>query len=156
MRKNIVPRPASEAEREQGWLSLEKLARVEMSSEDPSHPIESALLHDPGSGWRAAEPGAQFIRLLFDEPVNLRRIFLRINEEDRSRTQELVLRWSQDQGRSYLEIVRQQYNFNPPGTTSEQEEYSVDLAGVTALEIEIVPDISGSSARASLARLRLG
>ena len=58
-------------------------------------------------------------------------------------------------GRTYREIVRQQYNFNPPGTTSELEDYTVDLSGVTGLELSITPDIGGSGARASLARLRL-
>ena len=37
----------------------------------------------------------------------------------------------------------------------EVEDYEIDLDGVTALELRIVPDISGGSARASLAQLRL-
>jgi hypothetical protein len=157
MRKNIIARePRSEAGDQQEWLELGKLAQVEISSEDPSHPIESALRPGEGSGWRAAEPGLQLIRLLFDQPQRISRISLLINEEELRRTQEFVLRWSQDHGRTYREIVRQQYNFNPPGTTTEQEDYTVDLAGVTALELDIMPDISGSGAKASLARLRLG
>jgi len=51
--------------------------------------------------------------------------------------------------------VRQQYNFSPPATTSECEDYPVDLDGVTTIELSIVPDISGGPARASLAQLRL-
>jgi hypothetical protein len=51
--------------------------------------------------------------------------------------------------------VRQQYNFSPPEALSEVEDYDVDLDGVTALELKIVPDISGGSAQASLAQLRL-
>jgi hypothetical protein len=51
--------------------------------------------------------------------------------------------------------VRQQYNFSPPETAREIEEYDVDLDAVTALELRIVPDISGGSALASLAQLRL-
>jgi t-SNARE complex subunit (syntaxin) len=66
-----------------------------------------------------------------------------------------VLRWSKDGGRSYREILRQQYTFNPPGATREVENYIVDLDGVTALELTIVPDISGGDARASLISLRL-
>ena len=53
------------------------------------------------------------------------------------------------------EIVRQQWNFEPSGSTSESEDYEVELPGVAALELHIVPDISGGSARASLAELRL-
>ena len=37
----------------------------------------------------------------------------------------------------------------------EVEDYDVDLDGVTALELRIVPDISGGSTRASLAQLRV-
>ena len=155
MRKNIVPRESrSEAGNEQGWLELGNLAQVEITSEEPTHPIESALLPGGGTGWRAAGPGPQGVRLLFDQPQKIKRLYLLVNEDERARTQEFVLRWSGD-GRSFQEIVRQQYNFNPPGTTSEEEEYTVDLTGLTALELEITPDISGSGARASLARLRL-
>jgi hypothetical protein len=52
-------------------------------------------------------------------------------------------------------LVRQQYNFSPPATTREVEDYTVNLDRVTALELSIVPDISGGEARASLARLQL-
>jgi hypothetical protein len=62
---------------------------------------------------------------------------------------------STDGGQSYREILRQQYNFSPPGMMREFEDYAVDLAGVTALELKIVPDISGGDARASLAQLRI-
>jgi len=53
------------------------------------------------------------------------------------------------------EIVRQQWNFSPPGTTQELEDYSVDLLDVTVMELEIVPDKSGGEARASLESFRL-
>jgi hypothetical protein len=71
------------------------------------------------------------------------------------RTQEFVLRWSPDGGRSFREIVRQQWNFSPPNSIREREEYQVHLSGVTVLELVIVPDISGGLARASLKSLRL-
>jgi hypothetical protein len=76
-------------------------------------------------------------------------------ENEQVRTQEFVLRWSPDSGQSYREIARQQYNFSPPGTTRELEEYSVQLHGLTTLELIIVPDIGGGSAHASVAQLRL-
>ena len=140
---------------EPDWLDLERLAQVEITSEDADYPIESALIPGTGSGWRAAQPGEQTIRLLFDEPLRLRRIHLVFHEGERERTQEFVLRWSPDGGQSYREIVRQQYNFSPPDVAREVEDYDVDLDGVTALELKIVPDISGGSARASLAQLRV-
>jgi hypothetical protein len=154
MRKSIMA-PHSEAA-EQDWLDLEELARVEITSEEPSHPIESALQPGAGAGWSAARPGPQKIRIVFDQPQTVRRIQLLIIEENRARTQELTLRWSKERRGDFRELVRQQYNFAPPDTTREQEEYKVDLAGVTALELEIVPDLSRSDAKASLARLRVG
>jgi hypothetical protein len=154
MRKRIIgPGPREIAATEPGWLDLKQLAQVEITSEDVDHPIESALIPGTGSGWRAVQPGEQTIRLLFDEPLRLKRIHLLFQEDGRERTQEFVLRWSSDGGQSYREIVRQQYNFSPPEATREVEDYDVDLDGVTALELRVVPDISGGSARASLTQL---
>ena len=100
--------------------------------------------------------GEQTIRLLFNEPLRLKRIYLVFQEDQQERTQEFVLRWSPDSGQSYPgEIVRQQYNFSPPAAGRQIENYDVNLDGVTALELTIVPNISGGSARASLAQLRL-
>ncbi len=156
MRKRIIgigPREVSAVE--PGWLDLERLAQVEITSEASGSPIESALIPGTGSGWRAAQPGEQTIRLLFDEPLRIRRIHLVFREAELARTQEFVLRWSADGGRSYREILRQQYNFSPPEAAPEVEDYDLNLDRVTALELRIVPDISGGAARASLAQLRL-
>jgi hypothetical protein len=156
MRKRIIgPGPGKVAAAEPGWMDLEQLAEVDITSEDVDHPIESALIPGTISGWRAAEPGEQTIRLWFDEPLRLKRIQLLFQEGEQERTQEFVLRWSPDGGQSYREILRQQYNFSPPETAREIEDYNVDLDGVTALELRIVPDIGGDSTRASLAQLRL-
>lgn len=156
MRKRIIGHgPREVTATEPGWVDLERLAQVEITSEDADYPIESALIPGIGSGWRAAQPGEQTIRLRFDEPLRLRRIHLVFHEDEQERTQEFVLRWSPDGGQSYREIVRQQYNFSPPGAAREIEDYDIALDGVTALELKIVPDISGGSAQASLAQLRL-
>ena len=156
MRKRIVNQePQNVAPIDQGWLDLQGLAQVELTSEDAANPIEAALIPGPGSGWRAARAGEQTIRLLFDTVQRLTRIQLLFQEDQQARTQEFVLRWSRDGGQSYREIVRQQYNFSPPGATREIEDYTVDLAGVTALELRIVPELSGGDARASVAQLRI-
>jgi hypothetical protein len=156
MRKRNIGLGSGEvATAESGWLDLEHLAQVEISSEDVDYPIESALLPGTGLNWRADQPGEQTIRLLFNEPIRIKRIHLVFQEDEQERTQEFALRWSPDGGQSYREIVRQQYNFSPPGASSEVEDYDVDLDGVTALELRIVPNISRGTARASLAQLRL-
>jgi hypothetical protein len=139
----------------QHWLNLDALAQVEVTSEEAAHPIESGLLPGGESGWRAAQSGPQIVRLMFDQPQRIKRLHLQFHEDELERTQQFVLRWSSNGGQSYREIVRQQYNFSPPGTTDEREDYPVDLDGVTTLELSIVPDISGGPARASLAQLRL-
>ena len=137
------------------WLDLENSAQAELTSEDASHPIESALKPGAGSGWRASEPGQQTVRLLFDKPLRVKHVHIEFHEDEQSRTQEFFLRWSSDSGRSWREIVRQQYTFSPPGNAREIEDYEVDLVGLTVLEISISPDISGGSARASIAELHL-
>jgi hypothetical protein len=76
-------------------------------------------------------------------------------DSENIRTQEFVLRWSPDSGHTFREIVRQQWNFSPPDSIWETEDYAVELSGVTVLELIIVPDKSGGAARASLASLRL-
>jgi hypothetical protein len=156
MRKRIIGQaPPEVSDTDQGWLDLEPLAQVEITSEDVDYSIESALIPGTGPGWRAAQPGEQTIRLLFDEPLKLRRIHLVFHEDEQERTQEFVLRCSSDRGQTYREIVRQQYNFSPPEATREVEDYTIDLDGITTLELKIIPDISGGSARASLAELRV-
>lgn len=156
MRKRIIAHVQKEPPPpDQDWLNVEGLAEVEVTSESADHPIESALLSGRSSGWRAAEPGEQTIRLLFNHPQRLRRIWINFLEPRAERTQEYVLRWSPDSGQSFREIVRQQWNFTPHGTTSETENHHVELPAVTILELNIIPDISGGNALASLAQLRL-
>jgi hypothetical protein len=92
----------------------------------------------------------------FDKPQKVKRIQLAFEETETKRTQEFTLRWSRDGGQSYREIVRQQWNFSPPGTVGEIEDYAVILPDVAVLELNIVPDQSGGEARASLVKLRLG
>jgi hypothetical protein len=46
--------------------------------------------------------------LIFDQQQRLKRIALVFEETETPRTQEFVLRWSGDSGRSFREIVRQQ------------------------------------------------
>jgi hypothetical protein len=156
MRKRIITQGTQDVILpDQNWLDLESLAEAELTSEDASHPIESALKPGDGPGWRALEPGQQTVRLLFHKPLRVRRIRLVFQETEQDRTHEFVLRWSTDCGQSFREIVRQQYNFSPPHNTLEIEEYEVDLFGLTTLELSIVPDISGGLACASVEQLCL-
>ena len=156
MRKRLItPTPESIRTRGEGWLDVERAAVVEITSEDASFPIEAAFVSGDGRGWRAATPGCQTIRLIFDQPQRLRCISLVFEEKQFERTQEFVLRWSKDGGNSFTEIVRQQWNFSPPESIREAEEYRVNLSNVTILELVITPNIGGGSDRASLKNLGL-
>ena len=156
MRKRpITPIPQAGTPLDVGWLDLDRAAVVEVTSEEKDYPVESALVAGEVRGWRAAESGMQTIRLIFDQPQKVTRIALVFEETETPRTQEFVLRWSPDGGRSFREIVRQQWNFSPPDTIHEVEEYRVELSGVTVLELVVVHDISRGSARATLKSLRL-
>jgi hypothetical protein len=156
MRKRLIDStPESIRTRGEGWLDIETAAVVEVTSEDPDCPVESAFVSRDERGWRAAAVGNQTIRLVFDQPQRLKCISLVFEENETARTQEFVLRWSADGGRSVKEILRQQWNFSPPDSIREIEEYQVELSGVTVLELVINPNIGGGVARASLKNLRL-
>jgi hypothetical protein len=156
MRTQIVRQLQEERVRaDQAWLDLEHLAQVELSSEDSAHPIANAFLRERSGGWLAAEPGKQIIRLLFGPSLDVHRIRLEFRESSMERTQEYALRWSPDGGRSWHEVVRQQWNFSPAGATCETEDHRVELLGLIVLELIITPDISGRNALASLAQLQM-
>lgn len=156
MRKNVIgsAKPGISGKDDE-WLNLEEIARVEVPSEDLQHPIESAFKQGENLGWRAAKPGVQTIRLLFDEPQNLRRIWLRFSELEIERTQQFTLRWADSQTGPFREIVRQQWNFNPRSSTMEVEDHKVDLRHVLALELTIDPDLGKNQAFAALAEWRM-
>ena len=155
MRKSLIaPISQTDPACDQVWLDIDRIASVEMTSEQPGYPIESALRGE-SRGWRAANPGTQIIRMIFDRPQTLRRIWLVFEDSETARTQEFVLRWSRDQESSFREIVRQPWNFSPGGSVRENEHYTVHLSEVGMLELIIVPDKSGGDARASLRSFRV-
>ena len=157
MRKKVInshttnPRPHSQEE----WLDLEEVARVEVTSEDPNYPIGAALVKVEKSGWRAAEKGEQIVRIVFDNPRTLRRIRLEFSEAEIERTQEFTLRWSNEATGPFREIVRQQWSFSPQGSTSEVEDYQLQLENLSVLELTLKPDLTPNDAFATLARCRL-
>jgi len=156
MRKRIInatePNPPQTSEQ---WLNIEEIARVEVSSEDPQNPIESAFKLGKNLGWRASQPGEQTIRLIFDEPKDLRRIWLRFSEPQVERTQQFTLHWADSPTGFSREIVRQQWNFNPRSSTTEVEDYNVDLNHAVSLELIIDPDLGNNQAFAALAEWRI-
>jgi hypothetical protein len=155
MRKRRINRLGIESgsNSQEEWLALEAIRVVELTSEDPNFPIESALAAD-GRGWRAAEKGEQIIRIVFGKPTPLRRIRLEFSETEAERSQEFTLRWART-GEAPREIVRQQWNFSPLGSTSEVEDYQVGLKNVSVLELALKPDLRPNHGLASLTAWRL-
>jgi hypothetical protein len=147
-----VSRPRTSTRSE--WLDVARLARLEVSSQHDRHPIEDAF-SSTGDGWRAAEPGAQVIRVVFDSPRSIGRIRVVFHEAFVDRTQEFTLDWSSHRGEMHRQIVRQQFNFSGYGATSAIEQYDVGLQDVSRLELRIVPDISGGETLASLAEFKI-
>ena len=155
MRKRLIsPIRKTAIIEDRDWLELDQTAVVEVTSEAEGYPVEGALLRD-GRGWRAELPGTQTIRLVFDRPQSIHLVRLVFQEEDSARTQEFVLRWLPSGAGAWQEIVRQQWNFSPPNTGEECEEYKVALSSAAALELSVTPDISQGEARASLQRLQV-
>jgi hypothetical protein len=158
MRKSIVsPSAAAQTPISDLWRDLERIARVEISSEDVAFPIEQALGKKETTGWRAAETGPQLIRMHFDEPLNIKRLRLHFVDKTTERSQEFAV--FAGSGHELKEVVRQQWSFSPYGSTEEVEEYVVNLSGITTLELKIDPDRSHdpkmSQAYASLQSLKL-
>ena len=158
MRKSIVsPSPAASVPISDLWRDLERIARVEISSEDEQFPIEHELVRKPTTGWRAAGTGPQLIRLHFDEPLNIKHLRMHFIDKTAERSQEFAV--YAGSGNELKEVVRQQWSFSPNGSTEEIEDYTVNLSGITTLELRIDPDRSHdpkmSQAYASLQSLKL-
>jgi hypothetical protein len=142
MRKSIVsPTPPTKLSADDLWRDIERIARVEITSEDEAFPIEHALGKTPSTGWRAASKGPQVIKLFFDEPQSIRRIHVEFVDTAAERSQEFAI-YAGPSESELREVVRQQWNFSPNGTTEEVEDFTVTLQDITALELRIDPDRS--------------
>ena len=157
MRKRVLgstQRPSHAAD-DHEWLKLQDLAQVEVTSEADGYPIETVFNFGAGPGWRAASPGKQRIRVIFDQPRSIKRMRLQFHEPEVARTQEFTVRWSGGPNEPLKEVVRQQWNFSPDGSTIESEDYVVDLKAVSILELTIDPDRGAGEALAKLTAWRL-
>ena len=158
LRKRVVTVPSPAPFPTEGSIRVEDVAMVEVTSEQPHHPIDNAFDSNRGPGgtrWVADAPGTQCVILVFDRPQTVQQIGIEVEETEDSRTQELSVSASSDGGRSYQELIRQEFHFSPPGTTLERERWSVSIEAVTHLRLEIKPDKGGHIGRATLTSLTL-
>ena len=156
LRKQVIPKPSQGPIPLEGEISIANVATVQVTSEETDHPIDNAF--DPsrgpgGSRWIAGALGEQSVTLVFDSPQTIRQIGIEVEELAVSRTQELSLSTSSDGGRTYRELIRQEFNFSPPATSFERELWSVSAGVVTHLRLEIKPDKGGRVGRATLTSL---
>jgi len=153
LRKHIVKVPPSHLVPQPGEMDIAATATVQVTSEDPTHPIEHVFDNRRGPGgsrWVAAEPGEQTLILAFDTPQIILQTILEVEEPEVSRTQELQLSVSHDGGQTYRELRRQEYHFSPPGTTFEREDWVVTAERVTHLQLWMKPDKGSKPCRATL------
>ena len=158
LRKQIINVPPKAQAPMPGEIDVVAVATVLVTSEDPAHAVDHAFdgLRGPGgSRWIAGETGEQGLILASDAPQTIRQVGLEIEEPEIARTQELHLSASCDGGRTYRELLRQEYNFSPPGTTFEREQWAASIEGVTHLRLVIKPDKGGKPCRATLTSLTL-
>jgi hypothetical protein len=158
LRKQILKASSSAPITPADAIDVAAVATVLVTSEDTGHPIDHAFDDSRGRGgsrWISGEPGEQTVILAFDRPQVIRRVALEVEEPEVDRTQELQLAVSSDGGRTYRELLRQEYTFSPPGTTFEREDWAVESDAVTHLRLVIKPDKGGKPCRATITSLVL-
>ena len=141
-----------------GEINVAAVATVLVTSETADHPIDNVFDGRRGPGgsrWVAEKPGEQTLILAFDVPQMIRKFTLEVEEQTVSRTQELALSLSQDGGQTYRQVVRQEFNFSPPGTAFEREQWTVSAEMVTHLRLWIKPDKGNQVYKATLTSLTL-
>ena len=139
-------------------IDIARCATIAYSSEDSAHPVENLLDGQSGPGgtrWISARPDTtEHIVVEFDEPRAISRLVYEVEETMRERTQEVRVEASDDGGRTYRQILVQEYNFSPGGATFQREDQRFDLRQVTHIRLTIAPNKSGSGP-ATLTALRL-
>jgi F5/8 type C domain len=133
-------------------------ATIAYSSENPAHPVEHLFDGRSGPGasrWISARSDTiEHIVLEFDQPQPISRLVYEVEETERERTQEVRVEVSEDQGRTYRQLLVQEYTFSPGGATYQREEQRLDHLQASHLRLTIVPNKNGSGT-ATLTVLRL-
>jgi len=144
LRKRPLEADAATSARAAGEIDIAGGATIAYSSEDPAHPVEHMLDGQSGPGatrWMSARPDTtEHIVIEFDRPQTISRLVYEVEETRRERTQEVRVEASEDGGRSYRQILVQEYNFSPGGATYQREEQRFNLRQVNHLRLTIVPN----------------
>jgi F5/8 type C domain-containing protein len=144
--------------RAEGEIDIANCATIAYSSENPAHPVEHLLDGHGGTGatrWISARSDVtEQIVVEFDEPQTISRLVYEVEETMRERTQEVRVEVSGDEGRTYRQVLVQEYTFSPAGATYQREEQRLNLHQASHLRLTIAPNKSGFGT-ATLTSLRL-
>jgi hypothetical protein len=158
IRKRLISEQRPIAAENPAELDIGRLALFAYSCEDPEHPLEHLIDGRCGRGgtrWASARSNVtERIVLQFDHPQRISRLVYEVEESSQERTQEVRVEVSSDHGRSYRQVLVQDYTFSPHGATFQHEDLRLDLSGLTDLSLTIVPNKGGSGV-ATLTSLRL-
>jgi hypothetical protein len=150
--------PSSPHTQTAGEIDIATHAIVAYSSEDPDHPLEHLIDGHFGRGatqWASGRPNAtERIVLEFDQPQRISRLIYEVEECWQERTQEVRVEVSADDGRTYRQVLAQDYTFSPQGATFQHEDLQLDLPAITHMKLTIVPNKGGSGV-ATVTSLRL-
>jgi F5/8 type C domain len=158
MRKRLMSEQVSKSADRPGEIDVASLAMFGYSSEDPDHPLEHLIDGHRGRGgtrWASARPNTtEHIELEFEPPQQISRLVYEVEECHVERTQQVRVEVSTDHGRTYRQLLAQDYTFSPEGATFQHEELQLDVRPITHLQLTIIPNKGGSGV-ATLTSLRL-
>ena len=155
IRKRLTSEHSS---RPTGEIDIASHATLAYSSEDPAHPLEHLIDEHVGRGatrWASARRDTtERIVLEFDHSQSISRLVYEVEERYEERTQEVRVEVSADHGRTYRQVLAQDYTFSPQGATFQHEDLRLDLPAITNLSLTVVPNKGGSGV-ATLTALHL-
>jgi hypothetical protein len=122
LRKRLLGAEAATSAGTDNEINIVGCAAIAFSSESPAHPTEHQFDGHSGPGatrWISARPDTvERIIVEFDEPQSISRLVYEVEETAREQTREVRVEVSENGGRTYRQILVQEYNFSPRGATT--------------------------------------
>ena len=158
VRKRLLPKEGENPAAFAGEIDIASHAVLAYTSEDPGHPIDNLIDGHYGrhsTFWAGAkENTTERIIVEFDQPQSVSWMIYEVEDCVCARTQEMRVEVSSDGGRTYRQVLVQEYTFSPAGATFQREVQRLNLPPISCLRLTIVPDKHGSGP-AKLNSLRL-
>jgi F5/8 type C domain len=158
VRKRLLPKEGENPAASAGEIDITSHAVLAYTSDDPDHPIDNLIDGHYGRNstfWASANPNTiERIIVEFDHPQSVSWMVYEVEDCECARTQEVSVEVSLDGGRTYRQMLVQEYTFSPDGATFQREVQRLNLPPISHLRLTIVPDKHGSG-RAKLNSLRL-